>query len=258
MENLRITLIQDRLVWENPEENRSRFSEIIASIKEETDLILLPEMFTTGFSMNPEPFAGKPEGPTLKWMQGQAENKNAAICGSYMVKEDDQYFNRLYFVFPDGTFKTYDKRHLFTHAGEHKQYTPGNKKLILDYKNWKIAPLICYDLRFPVWARNTENYDFLLYIANWPQSRIQQWETMLGARSIENQCYVAGLNRVGSDPNGIDYNGHSVVFKPMGEKMSFPSEEESGVHTFVLEKEFLHKIRRQFRFLEDRDTFKIG
>lgn len=257
MENLRLTLIQTDLTWEEPEVNLAHFENLIDNIKEETDLILLPEMFTTGFSMQPQPLAEDNDGRTLTWLKKQAQKKNAAISGSVIIREKDKYVNRLFFVLPDGNYHTYDKRHLFSFAGEHNNYAQGTQKLIVEYKGWRICPLICYDLRFPVWARNTENYDLLFYIANWPQRRIMHWDTLLKARSIENICYVAGLNRTGSDPNNNIYNGHSTVYKPMGEPLPCPDWEKEFTHTFTLEKSFLEETRKKFRFLEDRDEFGV-
>src|SRR5690625_572893 len=179
MENLKVSLIQTSMKWEDVGANLAHFSEMIDTIEEETDLILLPEMFTTGFTMNPENIAEEVEGPSLKWMQQQAKVKDAAVSGSVVVHEEEKYYNRLYFVYPNGAYKSYDKRHLFTFAGEDKKYSAGKRRLILEYKGWKICPLICYDLRFPVWARNVEEYDLLFYGANWPSKRILAWNTLL-------------------------------------------------------------------------------
>lgn len=257
MEHLKVTLIQTDLVWENPQANLDHFSEKITSIEGETDLILLQEMFTTGFTMEPKGLAESPQDKTLKWMQNLAQDKNAALSGSIIVKEDDKFYNRLYFVFPDGRFKTYDKRHLFTFSGEHHRYSSGTERLMITYKNWRICPLICYDLRFPVWARNTEHYDVLFYIANWPKPRIQQWDSLLKARSIENICYTAGLNRIGSDPNKNTYNGHSAVYEPLGNKITADHWEKEFTQTFTLSKSDLEQTRKQFSFLNDQDKFHI-
>lgn len=257
MENLRVTLIQSELVWEKPEQNRAHFSDKINAIKEETDLILLPEMFSTGFSMTPENISESPEDLTLKWLQEQAQKKQAAISGSLIVKEGHNYYNRLFFVLPDGNYQIYDKRHLFTFSGEHHHYTAGNKKLIINYKGWKICPLICYDLRFPVWARNVEEYDLLFYIANWPKRRISSWDTLLKARSIENLCYTIGLNRIGNDPNDNNYNGHSAIYDPVGQKLDSKDWESVFTETFVLSKSEITKNRKQFPFLNDQDKFEI-
>lgn len=258
MEKLKTSLIQTTLQWEDIEANLANFSQKISSINEETDLILLPEMFSTGFSMHPENIAEKPEGPTLKWMQDQAQKKNAAISGSWIIQESGNYYNRLYFVFPDGEYKTYDKRHLFRFSGEQNKYSAGRNKLIVEYKGWKICPLICYDLRFPVWARNVEQYDLLFYGANWPASRVLAWDTLLAARSIENLCYTIGINRIGKDPNDNEYNGHSAAYNALGEKISTSKWEQDFVQTIELSKSHIKETRKQFQFLNDRDNFMIN
>lgn len=258
MKNFKLTLIQTTLDWEDCEANRTKFSSKIENIDQDTDLILLQEMFTTGFSMNPQGVAENPEGKTLNWMQKQAHSKDAAISGSIIVKEKGHYYNRLYFVFPNGDYTFYDKRHLFSFAGEHKNYSKGNDKLIVDYRGWRICPLICFDLRFPVWARNVEDYDLLFYIANWPAKRIASWDTLLQGRSIENVCFTAGLNRIGSDPNVAAYNGHSAVYKPMGKKISTCNWESEFTETVTLTKKNLMETRQQFPFLRDKDKFKIN
>ncbi len=257
MEKLKLTLIQTKLSWENPEANRTHFTEKIKAIAEDTDLILLPEMFPTGFSMNPQNLAESTNGLSLQWMQQMAEEKKSAISGSVIVQDKGAYYNRLYFVFPNGDFKTYDKRHLFSFAGEDKSYSAGDKKLVVNYKGWKICPLICYDLRFPVWARNTEDYDLLFYIANWPDKRILQWDSLLQSRSIENLCYTAGLNRIGSDDNHNNYNGHSAVYAPLGQKIATQNWEGEFIETLVLDRKKLTETRKEFPFLNDRDRFQI-
>ncbi len=208
---LKITIIQSELVWENSAQNRQVFLEKIKSISEVVDLIILPEMFTTGFTMNPEKVAETMDGETIHWLKYLAKEKNTAITGSLIIKEGNKYYNRLVFVHPTGEIKTYDKRHTFTLAGEDKIYTAGNKKLIVAYKGWKICPMICYDLRFPVWSRNTDDYNLLIYVANWPKPRITAWSTLLKARAIENMSYVVGVNRIGADDNGHEYSGNSAA-----------------------------------------------
>lgn len=258
MENLKISLIQTSMDWENVEANLVRFSKLIDSIEEETDLILLPEMFTTGFSMNPQDIAEENEGPSLKWMQQQAKIKNAAISGSVVIREGHQYYNRLFFVFPNGDYRTYDKRHLFRLSGEENKYSVGKTKLIVEYKGWRICPLICYDLRFPVWARNVEEYDLLFYGANWPAKRILAWDTLLPARSIENLCYTIGINRTGTDPNNNTYNGHSAAYNAIGEKISTDNWEEDFIETVELKKSHIRETRKQLQFLNDQDNFMIN
>lgn len=257
-DQLKVTIIQSELIWENPNENRKLFSEKMEAIKERTNLIILPEMFTTGFTMNASNLAEKEKGETLKWMQLEAEKNNCVITGSVIISENNNFYNRLFFVFPDGTYKTYDKRHTFTLAGEHKTYTSGNKQVMIDYLGWKIYPLICYDLRFPVWARNTQNYDVLLYVANWPERRVTAWDALLKARAIENITYCIGVNRTGEDGNGHKYSGHSAVYDVLGEQVSTPNFEEDFTETIVLQKPHIDKNRRHLQFLNDRDDFNLN
>ncbi len=203
---MKIALIQSSLFWENPNANRNHFEEKINAIDEEVDLIVLPEMFSTGFTMNPSAVSETMQGETVLWLQSLAEAKNSAITGSLVIQENNNFYNRLLFVFPSGEIQFYDKRHLFTLAGEDKIYTSGKDKLIVEYKGWKICPLVCYDLRFPVFARNVEEYDVLIYVANWPESRITAWDALLKARAIENMSYTIGVNRVGKDNNNFEHN----------------------------------------------------
>lgn len=253
---MKITLIQTSLVWEDAEANRQNFAEKINSIQEATDIILLPEMFSTGFTMKPEAVAQTMDGLTVAWMKAIAVEKNCAVTGSLIIQEDGKYYNRLLFVFPDSKIKSYDKRHLFSLAGEDKAYTAGKERLIIEYKGWKICPLICYDLRFPVFSRNTEEYDLLLYVANWPEPRVLAWDTLLRARAIENVCYAAGVNRVGQDSNGHNYPGHSQVFDCLGKTVLEPSEGE-GIFTITLDKVNIQETRSKFSFLNDRDSFTV-
>ncbi|QAA82155.1 amidohydrolase [Aequorivita sp. H23M31] len=253
---LKITIVQSELYWENAEENLKMFSEKIAAINTETNLIILPEMFSTGFSMNPADLAEPAGGRTFKWMVSQAKNYNTAITGSVIISENDHFFNRLFFIYPDGHFEKYDKKHTFTFAGENEVYANGTERLVLDYKGWKICPLICYDLRFPVWARNTEDYDLLIYVANWPKVRTLAWDTLLQARAIENMAYCVGVNRVGVDGNIHEYVGHSAVYDPVGKNVSTCSVGEF-TETIILEKKHIQENRNRFRFLNDRDSFKF-
>ncbi|RFN59005.1 amidohydrolase [Marixanthomonas ophiurae] len=256
-ETLNVTLIQSQLHWENAEENRRMFSEKINSISEETDLIILPEMFPTGFSMNASNLAEEINGTTLKWMISEAKKSNAAITGSVIVSEESNFYNRLFFVFPDGNYKIYDKKHTFTLAGEHKTYSKGTERLIVDYKGWKICPLVCYDLRFPVWARNTEDYDLLLYVANWPKKRTSAWDALLKARAIENMSYCIGVNRVGFDGNNHEYSGHSAVYDVLGEQISTKEYEIEFIETVSITKEHIAATRGHLKFLQDRDRFQL-
>ena len=259
MEELKITLVQSELVWENPAKNLEKFEKALLNCSDSGDLIILPEMFSTGFSMNPSSFSTQtnPQELPLSWMKKMAASKNAAICGSLISKEDSNYYNRLYFVFPNGDFQFYDKRHLFSLAGEEKVYSAGKEKLILDFKGWKINPLICYDLRFPVWCRNDQELDLLIFVANWPERRSDAWISLLKARAIENMCFVAGVNRLGDDGNGIYHSGDSSVFNPLGKLISnIPGKKES-IKTFSLNKKEMMDSRKRFGFLNDRDEFKV-
>jgi len=252
---LKVALIQSEIVWENAEQNRINFSAVINSIKEDVDLVVLPELFSTGFSMNPEPIAETMEGETVKWMQALASKKQSAITGSIVTKDDNNYYNRLLFVHPSGEINIYDKKHTFTFAGEDKAFASGTKKLIVDYKGWKICPLVCYDLRFPVWSRNVEDYDVLLYTANWPTPRMIAWNSLLKARAIENMCYCIGVNRVGSDNLGNEFSGHSGAYDVMGEKISTIQPNKEQIEVVVLDKNHIISNREKFQFLNDRDRF---
>lgn len=257
MDTLKVTLIQADLHWEDPVKNRSMFAEKMESLANSTDLIILPEMFTTGFSMNALNLAEPMNGPTLQWMQDQSIKTGAVIAGSLIVKENGQFFNRLLWVEGLGTLHYYDKKHTFTLAGEDKVYTAGSQRLVLEYKGWKICPLICYDLRFPVWSRNTENYDLLIYCANWPAKRITAWDTLLKARAIENMSFCIGVNRVGEDGNGHDYIGHSAVYDALGGKMFDTEWEHSFMQTITINKKVLLEYRNHLQFLNDRDEFTL-
>ena len=253
---MKIALLQAPLIWENPIANRNYFEEKIISITENVDLIVLPEMFTSGFTMNPKAVAEPMQGETVLWLQVVAKAKNIAITGSLVIQENGNFYNRLVFVFPSGEIKTFDKKHLFTLAGEDKIYTSGTEKLIIEYKGFKICPLICYDLRFPVFSRNTEDYDVLIYVANWPKPRINAWDALLKARAIENMCYTIGVNRIGEDPNQHHYPGHSQAIDFLGNYLIEPQETE-GVFIVNLDKNALLESRQKFGFLNDRDAFKM-
>ena len=254
---MKVALIQSILVWENPIANRNNFEEKINAISEKVDLIVLPEMFTSGFTMNPKDVCEAMGGETVLWLKLIAKAKNSAITGSLIIKENDNYYNRLVFVFPSGEIQYYNKRHLFTLAGEEKVYTSGIKKLIIDYLGWKICPLICYDLRFPVFSRNTEEYDVLLYVANWPKPRINAWDSLLKARAIENISYTIGVNRVGIDNNKLEYNGHSQIIDFSGNYLLEPQEND-GIYYTTLHKNNLLDFREKFGFLNDRDAFTVS
>lgn len=254
--NLKIALIQTNLNWENPIQNRINLEEKINSIKEEVDLVVLPEMFTTGFTMNPNEAFETMEGDTVNWLLKTSKKGNFAIVGSFVVKENSNYYNRLLFVHPNGTISKYDKRHLFTLAGEEKVYTAGTQKLIVEYKGFKICPLICYDLRFPVFSRNVEDYDLLIYVANWPKPRINAWDILLRARAVENMSYTIGVNRVGMDNNNLEYSGHSQAIDFLGNYLIEPQESET-VFIVELDKKTMIETRKKLNFLNDKDSFEI-
>jgi len=253
---MKIALIQSDLVWENPKANRIHFEEKINGIKESVDLIVLPEMFSTGFTMNPANVAETMQGETVIWMQALAKAKNVAITGSLVIEELANFYNRMLFVFPSGEIQFYDKRHLFTLAGEDKVYTAGSQKLIVNYLGWKICPMVCYDLRFPVFSRNVENYDLLLYVASWPEKRVNAWDALLKARAIENMSYTIGVNRIGIDNNAHHYSGHSQLLDCLGDYIVVPTEEEN-VFIAELDKQKMIVARQKLGFLNDRDQFQL-
>jgi len=256
-EILNVTAVQTELFWESPAENRKKLAEVLSSTSTQTDVVVLPEMFTTGFTMNPQPYAEQPDGPTLAWMQQQAQRLQAALTGSFIVSEENHYFNRLFWVFPDGRFETYDKRHLFRMAGEDGIYSAGKKQLMVTWKGWKIRPLICYDLRFPVWSRNIEDaYDLLIYVANWPQARSSAWRTLLSARAIENLSYVVGINRIGVDGLSVPYGGDSLILDFKGHVLW----DGRDIHTAVTYPLSIHELstfRHKFPAYLDADHFSI-
>lgn len=254
---LKVALIQSNLVWENPEQNRINFTNKISAILESIDLIVLPEMFTSGFTMHPNLVAETMIGDTVSWMQKLANLKKTAITGSVVIKEDDKYYNRLLFIFPDGKIEHYDKKHTFTLAGEHKSYTAGSDLLTVNYFGWKICPLVCYDLRFPVWARNTNDYDLLLYVANWPKIRVAAWDTLLKARAIENMSYCIGVNRVGLDANGFEYSGNSGAYDVIGKRIDTIPIGKEATQIVTLKKDHISKYREKLGFLNDRDVFSL-
>ena len=254
-QQLHLALVQSSLLWEKPEQNRKNFSAKIAALSSDVDVIILPEMFTTGFTMNPENLEKGDGQLTLEWMQQISKRKNAAVIGSLPFYENENYTNRLFFVEPSGAYHKYDKRHTFTLAGEDKVYKAGSERLILDYKGFRICPMVCYDLRFPVWARNNENYDVIIYVANWPKPRISAWDTLLKARAIENMAYCIGINRIGSDEVGHEYPGHSAVYDCLGERQTF-SENEEIIYT-TISQEHISTTRNKLKFLEDQDKFTL-
>ncbi|MAD97688.1 MAG: amidohydrolase [Flavobacteriaceae bacterium] len=256
-DQLNVVGIQADLVWEDPKANRNYFEKEIREHSKETDLIVLPEMFTTGFSMNASTLAEDKEGETLIWLQQMAADCDVALIGSIIYTENQHFFNRLFFVEPNGQTHTYDKRHTFTLAGEHEVYQSGSELLQVSYKGWQICPLICYDLRFPVWSRNTTDYDLLIYIASWPVKRVNAWDTLLQARAIENMSFVVGVNRIGKDANNYEYSGHSAIIDYLGESMSNLAPNQVGIVKARLEKKDLLNVREKLGFLNDRDQFTI-
>ena len=274
MSALTITTIQSNLIWEEKAANLHMLEQKITSIEEKTEIVVLPEMFNTGFSMRPEALAETMEGETVEWMKRVSRENGIVLTGSVMIEEAGNYYNRLIWMLPNGQYGYYDKRHLFAFGEEDKHYSPGNKRLIASVKGWKINLLVCYDLRFPVWARNrvfdaaqtheshtstslsAPEYDVLIYVANWPERRSHAWKTLLCARAIENQCYVVGVNRVGSDANNMYYSGNSLVIDPLGQVLYHMADDED-VNTITLQKEMLDEVRNKFPFWKDADSFNI-
>jgi predicted amidohydrolase len=269
MSTLTVTIIQSHLHWQDKAANLRMFEEKIDSVKEQTEIVVLPEMFSTGFVIRPEELAETMDGDTLAWMKRVAAKKKVILTGSVIIKEQDEagvhgetrYYNRLIWMLPNGAYGWYDKRHRFAFAGEDQNYTAGNKRLIASVNGWKVNLLVCYDLRFPVWSRqSTENegleYDLLIYVANWPERRNHAWKTLLQARAIENQCYVIGLNRVGKDGTDLYHSGDSMVVDALGEVL-YHKKDEEVVFTIALDKSQLQTVREKFPFWKDRDTFSI-
>ena len=256
-ETLTAVAIQANLVWENSQKNLASFEKTINELSSEVDLVVLPEMFSTGFTMQPKMVAEPMNGTTVDWMRRMATSKHTAIVGSVVIEENNSYHNRAIFVYPDGRIETYDKRHSFSLAGEDEEYTSGTQKLIVDYKGWKLFPLICYDLRFPVWSRYNDDYEVLLYMANWPKPRIVAWDSLLKARAIENMSYCIGVNRVGQDENGYEYIGHTTAYDYLGEEIATTQEGEEGYLQITLHKSGLNETRKKLNFLNDRDQFTI-
>ena len=255
---MRLSIIQSPLIWEKPEANRTAFTNILSNLAGQTDLVVLPEMFTTGFSMNAAVVAETMDGPTVKWMQAQAKQLDAALTGSFICREGDSFRNRLLFVRPDGNIDLYDKRHLFTLAREDETFTSGRDRLIVEWKGWRICPLICYDLRFPAWSRQPKQqpYDLLIYVANWPAPRSHHWRTLLAARAIENQCYVAGVNIVGTDGMGLEYLGDTGIYDYSGRSVC-QIRGQAGHFTAQCDKAPMLEFRSRLAFLADSDELKI-
>jgi predicted amidohydrolase len=276
MSALTFTLIQTSLYWEDKAANLAMLEEKIMNIKDKTEVVVLPEMFNTGFSMQPEKFAEKMNGETVNWMKRVSAEKRVVLTGSLMIEEEGNYYNRLIWMLPNGQYGFYNKRHLFAYANEDKHYTAGEKRLIASVKGWRINLLVCYDLRFPVWSRQSKavlskeaepstngdgsvsgcEYDVLVYVANWPERRNHAWKTLLQARAIENQCYVIGVNRVGNDGNDIYHSGDSCVISPLGEVL-YSKVNDEDIFTITLDKSQLEEIRKKMPFWKDADPFMI-
>ena len=254
--SLAVSLIQTDLAWQQPEENRRMLAALMAEQIDDSDLTILPEMFPGGFSMDVQKVAESPEGGTLQWMAEQAALTGAVITGSYAVEVQDKVVNRLVWMRPDGSYEHYDKRHLFRMAGEHKRYAAGNQKLVVELQGWRICPMICYDLRFPVWCRNKNDYDLIFFVANWPESRSYPWISLLKARAIENLSYVIGVNRVGVDGNDLSYSGHSMFLDYRGLPI-IEAGSKKGVFTSQLNAQELLDFRRKFPADLDADDFSL-
>ena len=263
MSNIKVTLVQTPLHWENPQANRDMLEKKISMMEDFSEIVVLPEMFTTGFTMQPEKYAESHMGESFQWMQKTAQERGVVMCGSIATRENGKYFNRLYWVTPDGSFQHYDKKHLFTFAGEDKHYSPGQEKVIVEYKGWKFLLLVCYDLRFPVWCKNnyTEekgfDYDAIVCVANWPEARSHPWRVLLMARAIENQCFVIGVNRIGPDGNNITHSGDSALISPMGENFSDLMPHDEKTETNPMPKCQLDDFRKKFRVANDWDSFSL-
>jgi len=258
IKDLKVTIVQTTLAWEDIDANLAAFSEKLYTIgASATDLIVLPEMFNTGFTMNASTVAEPMNGKTMEWMAKLAAQKKCVLTGSMVIKDNGNYYNRLIWMRPDGTSEFYNKRHTFRMAEENKTYTSGDKKLIVEIEGWRICPLVCYDLRFPVWSRNTGDYDLLLYVANWPDRRVHAWKSLLVARAIENQAYVVGVNRIGKDGKDIEYSGYSIALTPKGEPLSSFEPNKESIETVNLPYKDLESYREEFPVGLDADKFVL-
>ena len=259
MQDIKITLLQIPLAWEDKTENLNFFSQKLAALTEVGDVVVLPEMFSTGFSMNSAALAESMDGEAVSWMKKEAAKKNCILCGSLIIKENTEYYNRLIWMRPDGSCSFYNKRHLFRMANENEHYSEGKQKLIVECKGWKICLQVCYDMRFPVWSRRTqkEDYDLLIYVANWPQRRSHAWKSLLVARAIENQAYVVGVNRIGNDGNNIPYSGDSVALNFLGEALTAPLAHTEFCGSITLNKTALLEFRKSFPAHLDADAFAL-
>lgn len=257
-DELRVTLVQTELFWQLPEANRQMLAEKLRSLAGLTDLVILPEMFTTSFMMQPEDHAEPMQGETLAWMRTQAAALNAAVCGSVAMQDGDDFINRMLLVSPTGEVQSYDKCHLFRMGNEHQHYRAGTERLVFEYAGWRILPTICYDLRFPVFMRNQNDYDLAICVANWPAPRRNPWRTLLQARAIENQCYVLGVNRVGEDGVGLQYSGDSLVVNFKGDLLLDNPQGKSFVQTVTLQLNEVQQFREAFPAWQDADSFSVS
>jgi omega-amidase len=255
---MKITLIQTHIIWENRSANLSKLEKLLNTVPEGTDLVVLPETFTTGFSMNTEILAEDFKAETLSWMCTMAKTRQFGICGSFIAKAENHCYNRFAFATPGGITHTYDKRHLFSIGGENESFCRGTETKVFSFMDFRIRPLICYDLRFPVWIRNKNDYDLIICVANWPESRRDVWNTLLKARAIENQCYVAGVNRVGDDNTGNKYAGESVILDPRGRIIAGLKENEEGTATAEISLAELTSFRKNFPVWRDADDFTLN
>lgn len=254
---MKLTVVQTDIFWEDKTRNLERLGEIIASVPSGTDIVILPEMFNTGFSMNTAELSETPRSVTFEWMKSISEKGNFSVCGSYIIREGSRFFNRWVFVSERDDIYTYDKRHLFSPGNEDKSFTPGKKRVVFDYRGFRICPNICYDLRFPVWSRNRNDYDLLINSANWPESRRDVWTTLLKARAIENQCYVAGANRIGTDGEGLKYFGDSLILNPRGEIIASGDSYTENLVSGEIKIAELESFRSKFSVWKDADDFSI-
>jgi len=255
-DQIKVALVQFDILWESVAENCWKIEQMICENRSEVDILILPETFNTGFSLNPKKVSETIDGDTINWMKYLAIRRNIVVCGSIFIYENGKYYNRFYWIEPDGKIYFYNKRHLFSLGGENKFFSKGDTQTIIEYKGWKFLPQICYDLRFPIWARNTQSYDVMINVANWPSSRIEVWKILLKARAIENQCYVVAVNRIGVDGVGIEYSGNSMVVDPKGIKI-FKAEKREMIETVTIDYHHLHSFRNKFNTLNDMDNFSI-
>lgn len=266
MQTMRISIVQSKLHWESPSANQQMFAQKLADLKGKTDLVVLPEMFTTGFSVTAKHLSEPMDGPTIAWMKALAKDLDAGVVGSFNCTEEGRYFNRLVFMRPDGTFDFYDKKHLFSLTNEHEHFNAGRKRLTLEWRGWRFCPLICYDLRFPAWSRNIPGdfisglehyYEVLIFVANWPVKRAHQWKSLLTARAIENQSFAVGVNIVGTDGNGLEYSGDSTIVDYSGQPLVQLPNGVEDIKTIELSKDDLIQYRQQLPFLADADRFEF-